>query len=255
MSLRGIIFDADGDPMSPSFTHGARGQVYRYYVSAPLQAGGRRRLGDDAIRRVPAEAIETLVHRCLATIHPQQAVKIADAAARIEIHPTTVQIVVRRGAFFARPGDPINQQQTLAGRLPAGHRLTAESSDPSLIRITIPCRLKLRGGRTVVTDPAGRLIHGQPRPDRTLIKALKTAHRLLAEHGGAVIAAPDQAVLQASPVVPYQRSMLRLAFLAPDLQTQILEGRQPCGLTLQRFIGLDLPPAWDDQRQMFSGLS
>lgn len=170
-------------------------------------------------------------------------------------HPTTVQIVVRQGAFLGRPGDPISQQQTLAGRLSAGHCLTVESSDLSLIRIAIPGRLKLRGGRTVVTDPTGRLMDGQSRTDHTLIKALKTTHRLLAEHGGAAIAAPDQAVLQASPVVPNERSMLRLAFLAPDLQAQILEGRQPCGLTLQRFIGFDLPPAWVDQRQMFSGLS
>ena len=42
MPLRGMIFDADGSPMSPTFTHGSRGQVYRYYVSAPLQAGTRR---------------------------------------------------------------------------------------------------------------------------------------------------------------------------------------------------------------------
>jgi hypothetical protein len=48
--------------------------------------------------------------------------------------------------------------------------------------------------------------------------------------------------------------MLRLAFLAPDLQTQILEGRQPHGLTLQRFIATDLPAAWDDQRKLFSSL-
>ena len=39
--LTGRIFDSDGQPMSPSFTHGQRGQVYRYYVSAPLQPGRR----------------------------------------------------------------------------------------------------------------------------------------------------------------------------------------------------------------------
>jgi len=87
-----------------------------------------------------------------------------------------------------------------------------------------------------------------------LIKALKPAHRLLAETGGGAIAEPGQALLQASPVVPYERNMLRLAFLVPDLQTQILEGRQPPGLTLQRFIATNLPAAWDDQRKLFSSL-
>jgi site-specific DNA recombinase len=32
MPLRGLLFDADGAAMSPTFTRGAKGQVYRYYV-------------------------------------------------------------------------------------------------------------------------------------------------------------------------------------------------------------------------------
>lgn len=255
MPLRGIVFDADGAPMSPTFTHGARGQVYRYYVSTSLQRGDRRAVGDDAIRRVPADAIETLVERSLGPLQAREALPLAEVVTRVEIHPTTVQIVALRAAFFARAGDPISQVQTLSGRLSASHRLTPEGDNLELIRITVPCRLKLRGGRTVVTDAAGQVVDGQPRPDPTLIKALKTAHRLLAEAGDAPIAAPDQAVLRASPVAPYERSMLRLAFLAPDLQTQILEGRQPVGLTLQQFMASDMPPAWDDQRRLFLGLS
>ena len=254
MQLRGILFDVDGDPMSPTFTHGSRGQVYRYYVSSSLQCGGRRSTEDDGIRRVPADAIETLIERTLAPLQTRDPAPLRELVARVEILPTTVQIVVRRAAFFARSGDPISQVQALAGRLPASHRLAPDSDDLELVRITVPCRLKLRGGRTVVTDAAGQVLDGQPRPDPTLIKALKTAHRLLAEAGGAPIAAPGNAVLQVSPVVPYERSMLRLAFLAPDLQTQILEGRQPAGLNLQRFIAADLPAAWGDQRELFSGL-
>ena len=42
------IFDADGQPMSPTASRGARGKIYRYYVSAPLQQGGRRPDDDDA---------------------------------------------------------------------------------------------------------------------------------------------------------------------------------------------------------------
>ena len=145
--------------------------------------------------------------------------------ARVEVHPTTVQVVVRRAVFFTGSGDAMSQMQTLASRLPIGHRLAGEAADPTLVRVTIPCRLKLRGGRIVVTDATGQAVDGQPRPDPTLIKALKTAHRLLAEAGDAPIAAPDRAAMQASPFGPYERGLLRLAFLAPDLQTQILEGR------------------------------
>ncbi len=254
MPLRGILFDADGDPMSPTFTHGARGQVYRYYVSTALQCGDRRAADDEGIRRVPADAIEILIERSLASLQTRDPLPLRELAARVEIHPTTVQIVVRRVAFFARAGDPISQLQTLASRLPVTHRLAPEADDLELVRISVPCRLKLRGGRTVVTDASGQLVDGQPRPDPTLIKALKTAHRLLGDVGGSAIAEPGQALLQASPVVPYERNMLRLAFLAPDLQTQILEGRQPAGLTFQRFLAASLPPAWEDQRKLFASL-
>ena len=50
--LTGRIFDADGQPMSPSFSYGRRSKLYRYYVSAPLLQGQRRRADDGAIRRV-----------------------------------------------------------------------------------------------------------------------------------------------------------------------------------------------------------
>ena len=37
--LKGLIFDADGHPMSPSFTYRGAKRIHRYYVSAPLQLG------------------------------------------------------------------------------------------------------------------------------------------------------------------------------------------------------------------------
>ena len=35
MALKGKLFDTDGEPMTPSFTHKGE-RIYRYYVSAPL---------------------------------------------------------------------------------------------------------------------------------------------------------------------------------------------------------------------------
>lgn len=42
-----------------------------------------------------------------------------------------------------------------------------------------------------------------------------------------------------------------LAFLAPDIQRSILEGRQPPGLTLKRLISGEIPLNWAEQRAMF----
>jgi site-specific DNA recombinase len=172
----------------------------------------------------------------------------------VEVHPATVQIVLRLAAFFPRPGDLATQLRSLVGRLPPDHRWTTETGDEAQVRVTIPCRLKFHGGRILATNADGRPLDTMARRDPTLVKALKMAHGLLAEIGDAPMAAPHQAVLRASPPGPYERSLLRMAFLAPDLQAQILEGRQPRGLNLQWFLAAEIQPAWADQRRMFEDL-
>ena len=48
------------------------------------------------------------------------------------------------------------------------------------------------------------------------------------------------------------RRILRLAFLAPDLQQAILEGRQPKTLTLAHLIESDIPLLWSEQRRLIA---
>ncbi|MCK5713320.1 MAG: hypothetical protein KAI25_11425 [Hyphomicrobiaceae bacterium] len=43
---------------------------------------------------------------------------------------------------------------------------------------------------------------------------------------------------------------MSLAHLAPDIVEQILEGKQPVDLTVERLRSLvPLPPSWNDQRE------
>ena len=78
-----------------------------------------------------------------------------------------------------------------------------------------------------------------------LIKALRTAHAMLElEAGGGPM-------LATIPASPYHRRLLRLAFLAPDLQRAILAGRQPVGLTLKQLLELPLPLLWTEQIGVF----
>ncbi len=44
------------------------------------------------------------------------------------------------------------------------------------------------------------------------------------------------------------RTLLRLSFVAPDVQAAILEGRQPIGLSAKAISELDLPASWRRQR-------
>lgn len=55
-------------------------------------------------------------------------------------------------------------------------------------------------------------------------------------------------LIHTAPVSPYDRSILRLAFLAPDIQRAILDGRQPHGFNLEAFGKMTVPLAWSKQR-------
>ena len=72
--------------------------------------------------------------------------------------------------------------------------------------------------------------------------------------GGAPTTVPEQASLDSAPLGAYDRHMMGLAFLAPDLQKLILEGRQPTVFKLHDIFGAGIPPAWGDQRWMFAAL-
>ena len=57
--------------------------------------------------------------------------------------------------------------------------------------------------------------------------------------------------LDAAPATSYNRKLISLAFLAPDIQSAILDGRQPGTMTLGGLMELDIPLFWTKQRQMF----
>jgi site-specific DNA recombinase len=46
------------------------------------------------------------------------------------------------------------------------------------------------------------------------------------------------------------QQMLPLAFLAPDIEQRIAEGRRPAGLTSEWLINVDLPVDWNGQRRL-----
>jgi hypothetical protein len=124
-----------------------------------------------------------------------------------------------------------------------------EAGDADLVRVTLTCRMKTGGGRVWIegdTPPAH-----EP-PDKVMIKGLQTAHRLAATMGeGGVLGQPETLVPDQAPDDAFDRKRVRLAFLAPDIQRALLEGRRPPGLTLKGVLNADMPPCWEDQRRMF----
>jgi hypothetical protein len=242
MVLKGLIFDADGQPMTPAFAYGRGGRIYRYYVSAPLQLGRPMAISLGALRRIPADAVEGLVRDQLIAraISRADAAKgdIASTVTRIDVGADWLRLTVKRAALDMRAADSAQPHPT----------------DRNLVVIQLAIRCKMRGGRTWVVPPPGAEGDPSTRRDPVLIRALRQSHKLSAAMGWrAVDGALDHGDCKA-PDNAYERRLCRLAFLAPDLQQMIIEGRQPPALNLERLIHESIPLAWAEQRRLYQDL-
>ncbi len=220
--LTGRLFDAAGIPMSPSFSRGRSGRVYCYYVSASLQQGGRA--GASNGTRVSATVLERILTQALGRLMPStrnafgQVDKVTMRHDRIELAlPATL---AREAALNCEDGEEVVPLDRATSLL--------------ILPITLASR---RGARTIASGTKP-----QAQPDSILIAALRKAHRML---GSDRIGRP---VLHSSPASRYERRLVRLAFLAPVIQADILAGRQPHHVNLEVLIRADIPPDWDDQR-------
>ena len=227
--LTGRIFDAAGERMSPSFSIGARGRRYRYYVSASLQQGNRAK-DDGVLRRVPAGVLEQSISDRLRRIDGIDAAAPHAIVTRIDVHRDHITLALPRGLSRA-----------VRASLAPGEDVSEHPANETWLRLTLPVRFPRRRGGASITPAA---IAG-PKPDPHLIRALRTAHAMLGQD------AAGRPVLSSSPTSPYRRRLVRLAFLAPALQAAILSGRQPAGLTLARLLAAKFPIDWSAQMELF----
>lgn len=233
--LCGLIFDANGGRMTPAHSYGQSGVRYRYYVSAsesPSQGAN-----SDLVSRVSANLVEEVVIDRLR--------RLADApgASWTELLPTIERVAVQTGAVILTTSKPVRGYRS---RLYPDDEV--EVSEEA-VRITIPACMQPRKGTTSLALPAART--GRRQIDRPLVAALKRAHLEL-EKQELRFAGTRVEVSEARGLDdPYLRRIAPLAFLAPDIQRSILEGRQPPGLTLKSLTRVGLPTAWSEQRRRF----
>lgn len=115
----------------------------------------------------------------------------------------------------------------------------AVDRDRQSITILLPVIFPTKGGRRLIILASTR----SASPDAVLIAALRRAHAMLrTERGLPTIAS--------APSSHYDRAVLRLALLAPDIQQAILAGRQPHHLNMDTFRKIELPLPWSRQREV-----
>ncbi len=249
-ALTGRIFDAAGAPMSPNSNRGRGGQLYRYYVSAPLQQGLKPK--NDYIRRVPAEALEALLQASIVPLlstHLIAGLHLRTVIRRVEIHAQSVVLTLKSSELDGANRSAERQLDALLQRLGPGADMFL-GVEPETVRLTLDVRVKFRGGRTWLVRPKGGATESRRKVDPILLDGLRSSHAVLRENGLSPHAG-DKLTASRALASTYLRRLAKLGLLAPDLQQMVIEGRQPEGLRLDHLIIGPMPLAWADQRRWF----
>ncbi|WFL77814.1 recombinase family protein [Altererythrobacter arenosus] len=221
--LTGKLLDAAGEAMSPTTSRGKSGRSYRYYVSASLQQGSGRS-DRDFVQRVSATEIEKVVSEAVCRWDPSAGDPLA----------------IVRSVCLSERGLQVSAENahsaSLTARLAEDEIILDRTADT--ITILLPIRFAARGSKQKILPAKSR----PAQPDPVLIAALRKAHAMLRSERG-------MPVMETAPGSPYERNILRLAFLAPDIQRAILDGRQPLELNLETLKKSAIPLAWPEQRK------
>ena len=243
--LRGLVFDAVGAPMTPTFTYAKRKRIYRYYVSKE-RAHSDGAEGNAHVHRVAAEPFEEMVRGRLERVLDAPASspwpRLQANLVRVEVMSDSVRMLV------SGLGNDIDR---FRARLDKADTLTKCEDADDLFAIEIVVRPVFRGGRAWLVAPTGRAADRPAHIDPALLKALRFAHRWQIKLDASPLTSMEGLQTARSAADSYVRRLTPLAFLAPDIQRAIINGAQPAGLTLQQLINTRIPVAWDDQRQMF----
>ncbi|WP_199797884.1 recombinase family protein [Erythrobacter sp. KY5] len=221
--LAGKLFDAVGEPMSPTTSRGKSGKKYRYYVSASLQQGSGP-TDADRVQRVSAPEIEKVIAAAMERWMPKdndpfgliRSVRLRDRGLQVSVGNV--------------------QAANIAARLADDETILDRTAD--MVTILLPIQFATRGSKQKIVPVTSR----PPQPDPVLIVALRKAHCLLRVERGLP-------VMDTAPGSPYDRNILRFAFLAPDIQRAIIDGLQPLDLNLEKLKRTTIPLAWSKQRQ------
>jgi hypothetical protein len=270
--LAGLLFDADGNRMTP--THAVKkGTRYRYYVSHPLIT--QARAGSPGGLRVPAPEIEQLVAKrfCQFLSEPDS---ILEATEQLGLDPASQQRLIDRAVQIASGWSTLPSTQvralftmlirqiavrservdlqilparlaTVLGTAPASIG-SVDQEDTTVLTLSVAAQLRRRGKEMTMRIERSGTFPARPNP--SLIKLIVRAHlfkaRLLQSAGGKFAELARREKLNRS----YYSRVVRLTYLAPDITRAILEGRQPPNLTAAMLLEhSSLPLAWPEQRK------
>ena len=275
--LTGMVFDESGERLTPTYSV-KKGTRYRYYMSTSLVTGaGRSR---SRRRRIPAGNLETVVLNRLRTFLANRA-EILDAidneadhnvgqghlierarqvadelgaqapekikailmalVRRVEVRLDNVKIAVSRSSLAALLSASSIDLQT------QDHK-PANSPD-QILTLAAPVQLKRVGRemKMLVEDSSDNAA-----ADPSLLRIIARAHDVQARLVQNTKLTVHDIARAERVTAAYIYTLLRLPWLAPEITTAIVNGRQPPQLNAMKLMRLSakLPGDWADQRTL-----
>lgn len=261
--LAGLIYDGEGRAMV--LTHTQKGNRRFHYYANRYET-----LGDSAASRVSARDIENIVvgqlSQTLASGSQIQGMLLDDSYKSEQLHNVISRC--RKLAYELSAAKYARKQEVVRNildridlhddrvviRVDNRGLLNVVRADstvqPSHLNLTIERRaMRLRRGKALrlVIPPASSDSSVQMR-DEKLIALIAESRTIMAQ----INDNPDKSI----PALAVEQGRCRvrtmkvakLACLAPDIVTAIIEGRQPLKLTPSRLLAFDLPLAWTKQK-------
>ena len=220
--LAGRLFDDRGNAISPSYATKRNGQRYHYYVSQARLQNDKARVG--TIARVPAGEIERLVQEAVGTSDngglDSASELLRQRVERVVVHADRIEIV-----------------KAVTGGMPEGDEGEGRT-------IVVPAKLAHRNRAVVLDD-------GRAGPDPVLLKALGRAHEWRTWLQQGEVLSYKELASKAGVTPGYVQKVLPLAFLAPALTRELLDGRRRLHGGLMARLNRGIPADWDQQFASF----
>ena len=273
--LTGLLFDDTGERLTPTWSV-KKGKRYRYYVSTSLVRGDKRPAS--IRRRIPAGDLEVIVVerlRRLLSSRKELLGALDDAylqnsgqgnpvdrsnqiAEELERRPERARAIVKALAQrveVGRDSVKIDLSRSRLAALLESDRLNLSKDRPTdqsdhTVSLLAPIQL-MRVGREMKLLVEDSLDDNRS-PDISLLRIVARAHDVQRRLSEDTTLSVHDVAREQRVTTKYLYILLRLRWLAPDITTAIVNGRQPRRLSAMRLMRLtaQLPADWSAQRAL-----
>lgn len=260
--LTGLLFDETGDRLTPTYTR-KHGRRYRYYIS-------KRLVGDPEATggwRIPAVDLEKIIVQGLTDFLEDETGWMGFLGHQDWSIPNIKEARWRVAGVLSglskEPGgglrDAVHQVAEQIRVAPGSIEIDLElgnlfqgmvaDGDPVVHTMTLPFHMRRRGVEAKIVIPGAKT---QPdEPDQNLVHLVQRSHqwweRLVTEPDCNIEKLARSSDIPACEVTRF----LPLAFLAPEIVEEVLDGCQPMELNVQKIKKVGpIPADWAEQRRL-----